>query len=310
MGRRPTPARRRRGKPRGGKPGARPASLARPPPNPARSRPRRALAARRSLRASFPRSPTPAPRTSSSRWGRAPRLEPDAATAAGGRPRGAAHRSLGQARARTPRSSLRLAAGLTLEKPYPILSHHIPAYPSLSLPIPCYPIQSHPILSRSCRASSTPASRRAPSTAASTPTTRTSPCWFPAPGSSRRRARRAGGPFPGGAAAAAAVGGRRNLHRRATRRPVGCSQGSRHASVEQKHRRQVHTPSRSPARPGPRPPLPLSPPRPPCQTRAQTISTPVFTRQVAPTIAKLLGLDPSALQAVKKQGTAVLPGIF
>jgi hypothetical protein len=36
----------------------------------------------------------------------------------------------------------------------------------------------------------------------------------------------------------------------------------------------------------------------------------VETKQVAPTILQLLGLDPNALDAVKLEGTAVLPGLF
>jgi hypothetical protein len=43
---------------------------------------------------------------------------------------------------------------------------------------------------------------------------------------------------------------------------------------------------------------------------AQTVSTSVATTQVAPTILKALGLDPSQLQGVQKEGTAVLPGLF
>ena len=39
------------------------------------------------------------------------------------------------------------------------------------------------------------------------------------------------------------------------------------------------------------------------------VSTPVETAQVAPTILKLLGLDPKALQAVQIEGTPVLPGV-
>jgi hypothetical protein len=35
----------------------------------------------------------------------------------------------------------------------------------------------------------------------------------------------------------------------------------------------------------------------------------VETAQVAPTILQALGLDPSLLDAVQKEGTAVLPGI-
>ena len=40
-----------------------------------------------------------------------------------------------------------------------------------------------------------------------------------------------------------------------------------------------------------------------------TISAPVATAQVAPTILAWLGLNPSSLQAVQKEGTPVLPGI-
>lgn len=40
------------------------------------------------------------------------------------------------------------------------------------------------------------------------------------------------------------------------------------------------------------------------------LSTAVTTTQIAPTILKALGLDPNALQAVQKEGTAVLPGLF
>lgn len=43
--------------------------------------------------------------------------------------------------------------------------------------------------------------------------------------------------------------------------------------------------------------------------RAATITTPVETAQVAPTIVKSLGLDPFSLQAVRKEGTQVLPGL-
>jgi hypothetical protein len=38
-----------------------------------------------------------------------------------------------------------------------------------------------------------------------------------------------------------------------------------------------------------------------------SINTPVQTMQVAPTILKALGLDPSQLQSVQQEGTAVLP---
>jgi Type I phosphodiesterase / nucleotide pyrophosphatase len=46
----------------------------------------------------------------------------------------------------------------------------------------------------------------------------------------------------------------------------------------------------------------------PCFER-QTVSAPVGTIQVAPTILKALGLDPSALDAVRIEGTAVLPEV-
>ena len=36
----------------------------------------------------------------------------------------------------------------------------------------------------------------------------------------------------------------------------------------------------------------------------------VETSQVAPTILKALALDPRALEAVRKEGTPVLPGLF
>ena len=42
---------------------------------------------------------------------------------------------------------------------------------------------------------------------------------------------------------------------------------------------------------------------------AKTLTTPVQTDQVAPTILKALGLDPNNLQAVQLQGTPVLPGV-
>ena len=38
------------------------------------------------------------------------------------------------------------------------------------------------------------------------------------------------------------------------------------------------------------------------------ISTPVATTQIAPTILKVLGLDPNELEAVRAEGTQVLPG--
>jgi hypothetical protein len=43
--------------------------------------------------------------------------------------------------------------------------------------------------------------------------------------------------------------------------------------------------------------------------RSGTISSPTATAQVAPTILKALGLNPNELQAVRKEGTAILPGI-
>jgi Type I phosphodiesterase / nucleotide pyrophosphatase len=43
--------------------------------------------------------------------------------------------------------------------------------------------------------------------------------------------------------------------------------------------------------------------------RATTITTFVETTQVAPTILALLGLDPESLDAVRKEGTSVLPGL-
>jgi arylsulfatase A-like enzyme len=42
---------------------------------------------------------------------------------------------------------------------------------------------------------------------------------------------------------------------------------------------------------------------------ARRITTFVETTQVAPTILKLLGLDPGSLDAVRKEGTGVLPGL-
>jgi hypothetical protein len=43
--------------------------------------------------------------------------------------------------------------------------------------------------------------------------------------------------------------------------------------------------------------------------RSSTITTPVETMQIAPTILQALGLDPNALQAVQLEGTPVLPGV-
>ena len=43
--------------------------------------------------------------------------------------------------------------------------------------------------------------------------------------------------------------------------------------------------------------------------RAATISATTTTTQVAPTILNALGLDPTALDAVREEGTAVLPEV-
>jgi predicted AlkP superfamily pyrophosphatase or phosphodiesterase len=43
---------------------------------------------------------------------------------------------------------------------------------------------------------------------------------------------------------------------------------------------------------------------------AQTVSTSVATTQVAPTILQALGIAPTQLQGVQKEGTAVLPSLF
>jgi arylsulfatase A-like enzyme len=43
--------------------------------------------------------------------------------------------------------------------------------------------------------------------------------------------------------------------------------------------------------------------------RAQTVSSAVTTMQVAPTILEALGLDPRGLDAVRAEGTAVLPEV-
>jgi arylsulfatase A-like enzyme len=42
---------------------------------------------------------------------------------------------------------------------------------------------------------------------------------------------------------------------------------------------------------------------------ARTVTSLVETTQVAPTILEALGLDPSSLEAVQKEGTPVLPGL-
>ena len=41
--------------------------------------------------------------------------------------------------------------------------------------------------------------------------------------------------------------------------------------------------------------------------RAKTVQAPVGTSQVAPTILKALGIDPRALDAVRAEGTGILP---
>jgi arylsulfatase A-like enzyme len=43
---------------------------------------------------------------------------------------------------------------------------------------------------------------------------------------------------------------------------------------------------------------------------SRVVKTPVATSQVAATIVKALGIDPSELQAVRKEGTQVLPFLF
>jgi arylsulfatase A-like enzyme len=44
------------------------------------------------------------------------------------------------------------------------------------------------------------------------------------------------------------------------------------------------------------------------QIHERTVTASVETTQVAPTILRILGLDPDSLDAVRKEGTAVLPG--
>ena len=41
----------------------------------------------------------------------------------------------------------------------------------------------------------------------------------------------------------------------------------------------------------------------------KTVTSPVETMQIAPTILEALGLDPNQLQAVQKEGTEVLPAV-
>ena len=43
--------------------------------------------------------------------------------------------------------------------------------------------------------------------------------------------------------------------------------------------------------------------------KASTVSATTTTTQVAPTIIKALGLEPSSLDAVRQEGTAVLPEV-
>jgi len=43
--------------------------------------------------------------------------------------------------------------------------------------------------------------------------------------------------------------------------------------------------------------------------KARTVHSFVETAQVAPTILKMLGLDPEALDAVREEGTPILPGL-
>jgi hypothetical protein len=44
--------------------------------------------------------------------------------------------------------------------------------------------------------------------------------------------------------------------------------------------------------------------------KARTVTTPVQTGQVAPTIVQALGLNPASLQGVRVEGTQALPGVF
>jgi hypothetical protein len=43
---------------------------------------------------------------------------------------------------------------------------------------------------------------------------------------------------------------------------------------------------------------------------AKTVTAFVETTQVAPTILQMLGFDPNSLDAVRREGTAVLPGLW
>jgi len=44
--------------------------------------------------------------------------------------------------------------------------------------------------------------------------------------------------------------------------------------------------------------------------KARTVTAPVTTMEVAPTILQMLGLNPNSLQSVQQEGTPVLPGLF
>jgi hypothetical protein len=43
--------------------------------------------------------------------------------------------------------------------------------------------------------------------------------------------------------------------------------------------------------------------------KAATVSSATSTTQVAPTVVKALGLEPTALDAVREEGTTVLPEV-
>jgi hypothetical protein len=44
--------------------------------------------------------------------------------------------------------------------------------------------------------------------------------------------------------------------------------------------------------------------------KEHSINTAVATTQIAPTILKALGLEPQELEAVRLEGTQILPGLF
>jgi hypothetical protein len=44
--------------------------------------------------------------------------------------------------------------------------------------------------------------------------------------------------------------------------------------------------------------------------KERSINTAVATTQIAPTILKALGLEPQELEAVRLEGTQILPGLF